>query len=104
MESVPYLPGETILQWNARVDAMKAAKRQADKAANRKAAAARRSGEARAELRTIYADLPTCDCCGSTSIKTIRTTESSEDAVTRYVACLQCDERFRLILLAKNID
>jgi hypothetical protein len=99
-QRTPRLPDEPYDDWMARIEAV----RQQDIADNRREAQERRNAAERAEIRTIYADLPTCDDCGGTSFKTTRTIESSPDGITRIVNCRDCGSHFHLILLAKNID
>jgi len=99
-QRTPRLPDEPHAEWMARIEAV----RLEDIAANRRAARQDRADEERLALRFIYADLPTCDDCGSIDLKTNRTVESSEDAITRSVSCRRCGAHFRLMLLAKNLE
>jgi hypothetical protein len=97
-----WLPGETAAEYYPRMQR----ERDERSKANRKAARLYRAADERQALEYVFSPLPTCPCCGATSLTTHRTIEKPEepkpnygvDYITRSVTCNYCGFHFRLSL------
>ena len=48
--------------------------------------------------RYVYVAAPRCPRCASKRIRAYRSSKNGDGSVTRYVACVDCYHRFRLVI------